>query len=333
MGLEYAVSAEGGDRMGRKEDPMLYYYKQDRHFAELLNGWLFRGETRIQPEQVRTANVRYTGRTGKKGRRLYRTRYRDIVKHVESMKFRVIIGTEIQTYIDYAMPVRVVDYDIMDYREQIEFIRQKYKDKHPERMNLSGLEKTDRLLPVFTLVLYLGEEPWDAGENLRYLLELSDIPKELLRLLPDYPIHVLDVCHTPDDRLLEFPDDIACMFLLLKYQKNKVQLKEILDRVEAFRHMDNDTYDTICDYMQEPELLERKSRIENKETGGPDMWQALREIREEEMEKGMEKGESRLSQLLTRLLDEGRSADLERAVRDKEYRRKLIQEYSFGEKA
>ncbi len=40
-------------------------------------------------------------------------------------------------------------------------------------------------------------------------------------------VHVLDVCHTPDERLLEFPEEIACMFLAIKYAKDKKKLAEL----------------------------------------------------------------------------------------------------------
>ena len=48
------------------------------------------------------------------------------------------------------------------------------------------------------------------------LLDFSEIPHELRDYVPDYPIHVLDVCHTADERLLEFPKDLASMFLMIK---------------------------------------------------------------------------------------------------------------------
>lgn len=84
------------------------------------------------------------------------------------------------------------------------------------KLELSRLGKEDRLIPVITQVLYIGKEPWDAVKNLHGILDLSKIPEGLLEYIPDYQIQVLDVCHTSDERLLEFPSDISCMFLSMK---------------------------------------------------------------------------------------------------------------------
>ena len=42
MGACHALP-EGG-RMGKREHPLVWYYDENRNFAELLNGWLFCGE-------------------------------------------------------------------------------------------------------------------------------------------------------------------------------------------------------------------------------------------------------------------------------------------------
>ena len=60
----------------------------------------------------------------------------------------------------------------------------------------------------------MGEDPWNAAKRLHDLLDFSEIPHELRDYVPDYPIHVLDVCLTADERLLEFPKDLASMFLM-----------------------------------------------------------------------------------------------------------------------
>ena len=43
------------------------------------------------------------------------------------------------------------------------------------KVNLSPLKKEDRLNPVITLVLYIGEKPWDASESLHELLDFTDV--------------------------------------------------------------------------------------------------------------------------------------------------------------
>ena len=63
-------------------------------------------------------------------------------------------------------------------------------------------------------------------------------PERFKTYIPDYQIHVLDVCHTPDDRLLEFPKDIATMFLTIKYRDNLPTLKKVLKTIPvSYTHL------------------------------------------------------------------------------------------------
>ena len=41
--------------MGRKEEPMIAYYNDPGHFADLMNGWIYRGEKKLTAEQIQEA--------------------------------------------------------------------------------------------------------------------------------------------------------------------------------------------------------------------------------------------------------------------------------------
>jgi hypothetical protein len=90
--------------MGKKEDPIIDYCSGKKHFASLLNGWMFGGKVEIQPSQVHSDDSRYTSKVGRRETAGYRNRYRDILKEVNGVHIRLIVGVEIQSYIDYAMP-------------------------------------------------------------------------------------------------------------------------------------------------------------------------------------------------------------------------------------
>lgn len=101
--------------------------------------------------------------------------------------------------------------------------------------------------------------------------------------------------------------------------------------------VEEDAYETICDYTEDSDFAELKKRIKNKGKGGANMIEALHEILEDQKKagygqgygQGIEQGESRLSDLLSRLLDSGRYEDVERTVRDKEYRKELMKKYGL----
>ena len=99
---------------------------------------------------------------------------------------------------------------------------------------------------------------------------------------------MLDVCHTPDERLLEFPKDIATMFLTIKYRDNLPTLKKVLKAIPEIENIEEDTYDVMWNFLDK-RLLELKENVQN-EDGGINMCGAVDQMIAEGMEIGMERG-------------------------------------------
>ena len=283
--------------MGKKEEPMITYYEDARHFSWLLNGWICRGDARIDASQIRPRNIRLTGKTGKGRQVRTRSRFRDISKEIGKMKVFLFIGTELQTFVDYSMPVRIMDYDALEYKDQIKSIQSERRIEAAalqgkQQVELSMLRKEDHLIPVITLVLYMGEEPWNAAYNLKELLDFSEVPEEFRSYISDYKIHVLDVCHTPDERLLEFPKDIASMFLTVKYQRDLEGLKKALRSVPELECVEEDTYDAVWGFLDK-RMLELKEKTQDGK-GEINMCVAVDQMlecgRREGIEIGLEQG-------------------------------------------
>ena len=270
--------------MGRKEEPMIAYYNDPGHFADLMNGWIYRGEKKLTAEQIQETDSRYTTETNRK----YRTRYRDIAKRVKNIRVVLVVGTEIQSYVDYSMPVRGMDYDAVEYKRQISIIKNRRKSKKATKLFMSPIAKEDRLIPAITLVLYMGEEPWDAADNLHEILDFSNVTDEWKEYIQNYKVHVLDICHTPDERLMEFPNDIASMFLFIKYAKDKKKLAELVHSSLGFSKLERDTVSTLLNYVEDPQVLKIKKTWE---TGGKiNMRSALSEIYEDGVAIGEKRG-------------------------------------------
>ena len=53
----------------------------------------------------------------------------------------------------------------------------------------------------------------------------------------------------------------------------------------------------------------------------------MRQEREESRQEGFEEGEERINDLYGKLFELGRSEDVKRAIKDKEYRKKLLEEF------
>lgn len=176
-----------------------------------------------------------------------------------------------------------------EYKRQISEIKRMQKSTKPVSVNMSPMSKTDRLIPAVTLVLYMGEEPWDAADNLHEILNFSDVTDEWKNYIQNYKVHVLDICHTSDERLMEFPDDIACMFLSIKYAKDKKKLAELAKKLPQFMEMGKDTYETVWNYVGNQQMMEIKKAWET-EGGKVNMRCAIDEIYEDGIAEGEKRG-------------------------------------------
>ena len=106
--------------------------------------------------------------------------------------------------------------------------------------------------------------------------------------MEDYSIHILDVCHTPDEKLLEFPPEIRFLLMCIKYAKDKEAFLRLME-LEGSAVISEDTYETIAEYLGEPELLENGEKSE----GGRNMCEAIRALVEDGREEGRQEGEER----------------------------------------
>ena len=81
------------------------------------------------------------------------------------------------------MPMRVMGYDYGTYKKQYDSNAKKYKTAEGLESDefLSKMKKTDKLLPVITIVVYYGEKAWNGAKTLH---EMLDIPEEMIAEMP-----------------------------------------------------------------------------------------------------------------------------------------------------
>lgn len=103
----------------------------------------------------------------------------------------VLLGIESQEHIHYAMPMRVMGYDYGSYKKQYDSNAKKYKTAEgmEEDEYLSRMKKTDKFIPVITVVVYYGEKAWDGAKSLH---EMLDIPKEMEQYVNDYKMLLVE---------------------------------------------------------------------------------------------------------------------------------------------
>lgn len=124
-------------------------------------------------------------------------KYRDILKYVTVMSGAkaayILLGVENQTDIHYAMPVKNMVYDAMQYAEQVSRIASDHRNNSNKGTMssaefLSGFTREDRLQPVITLVRISQNDFKKFASSLREVLnyiKYSKDEKGLARLLEE----------------------------------------------------------------------------------------------------------------------------------------------------
>lgn len=91
----------------------------------------------------------------------------------------LLLAIEAQANIHYAIPVKNMVYDALQYTKQVERAIASHKESGDYKgINsdeyLSGFMKSDRLLPVVTLVIYFDSKPWNGPLSIHEMFENQD---------------------------------------------------------------------------------------------------------------------------------------------------------------
>ena len=169
-------------------------------FADAFNQFLYHGDQKIDPTQLTELDtteivIPYGGG----GAGVPEQKYRDVMKLLYAMTdgrtAYCVVGIENQSEIHYALPVKNGVYDFLQlshqvseaasaHRQAMKESKSKEADNPQEKEEptdgefLSGFWKTDRLIPVITLVIYFGSDSWDAPLSLKEMY--SDVDSAIL---------------------------------------------------------------------------------------------------------------------------------------------------------
>lgn len=105
-----------------------------------------------------------------------RERTRDICKHLMSSETLRVLALENQHVIDYTMPFRYMQYDVMEYEKQLDTLKRnnrKEENLQTAAEKLCGIRKIDRIAPVYTICLYHGTETWDGPRSLKDMMDFE----------------------------------------------------------------------------------------------------------------------------------------------------------------
>ena len=284
--------------MGMADTVTKAYIRKNNIFADAFNYLIYEGKPVVEPERLREVDTteialpfgsQENGNGNSQSSEMVQ-KYRDILKSAVVMQedeaAYILLGIENQTDIHYAMPVRNMIYDALQYGKQVADTavrhRKNYKNfrEHTSGEYLSGFYKEDVLKPVVTLVIHFGADEWDAPLSLHEMMEVRS--EKLLHYIQDYRIHLIDPAKLTEKDLVKFTSSLREVMEYIKYSKDKDNLARILkdnprmviDR-EAAMVIKTITNTSI-------EIAEGKEEI--------DMCEAVEAMLSESEAKGIEKG-------------------------------------------
>ena len=144
------------------------------------------------------------------------------------------------------MPIRVMGYDHYSYNKQYNDRKNYYKTNGISLKDdefISGIRKTDKFLPVITLVLYYGEKDWDGPES---LYDMLVIPDRIKSFVGNYPINIIQM--KDNDLVLHNQynvDLFKIMSIIYDTKKSVAQRIAALREFEANKEVDEKVIDVI----------------------------------------------------------------------------------------
>lgn len=134
-------------------------------FADVFNYILYDGKKVIKPEQLSGCDPNELLLDKDKNDLVVtKDKMRDIkkswvLKRDEEYTY-LLMGVENQTDVHYAMPLRAMLYDALEYDSQYKAIAKEHRKNKDlnEKEFISGFSKEDKIIPVITVVVYYGAD-------------------------------------------------------------------------------------------------------------------------------------------------------------------------------
>lgn len=179
-------------KKGKPDVRLKEFFRYNEYFADLFNECLFGGEEVIKPDDLQEADTDVAGTVSKNSLSQDYEKALDVVKKSAYGIDFVVLGLENQNKIHYAMPLRVMQGDVLLYLKELNEIKKKHEKEDYETSDefLSRIMKNDRLHPVITLCVYYGDQEWDGPKCLK---DMFKIPAKMKNFISDYKMNLIEV--------------------------------------------------------------------------------------------------------------------------------------------
>ena len=210
--------------MGKIDTMTKQYISNNDRFADICNFYLFDGKKVINPNNLEEQDVTELGVVFSEDEITPVQKLRDVLKTAVAKSAGrvtyIIVGVENQSDIHYAMCIKNMMYDALNYSGQVEKIaslHRKNKDLKGAEF-LSGFAKTDKLTPVVTITLYWKAGTWDGPRTLHEMLNVNNV--NILEYVQDYKLNLI------------VPDEIK------DFNKFNTELKKMMEFISCSNDAD-----------------------------------------------------------------------------------------------
>ena len=228
--------------MGHGDIVTREYMRKNEIFADAFNYMIYGGRQVIEPQglqELDTAELAlpFGVDSGQKtGLQESVQKYRDILKSAvikrDEHAAYILLGIENQQKVHYAMPVRNMIYDALQYGKQVKAVASAHRQKsrkqeggepHSSAEYLSGFYRNDRITPVITLVMHFGADAWDGPRSLCEMMNVGD--PALAGFIQDYRIHLIDPAGLKEEELQQFSTNLREVLGYIRYSKDRKKLE------------------------------------------------------------------------------------------------------------
>ncbi len=235
--------------MGAKDTKSKEYLSDNSRFADACNFVLYEGQKVIRAEDLTEQDsTEVLSILGMNEKEIQQQKWRDLLKRAviktSNNTIYVLLGIENQSDIHYAMPVKNMIYDALNYGSQVKEATKLHKDNYDKQKPaefLSGFKKTDELTPVVTITIYWGPEKWDAPLSLHQMFR--NVDKGILKFVPDYHINLIEPYAIED--FGRFESELGEVLEAIKCSNDKEDFKELIKNNIVFKGLSNESLAAI----------------------------------------------------------------------------------------
>ena len=181
--------------MGKKDTVQKDYMSVPKYFADAFNYYLFNGNQFVVADNLSEKDpteleIRFTEENKEIIQKVRDVLKQCVVKEDDKYTY-LILEIENQSFVHYAIPVKIMIYDALNYGQQVSEktkIHRDMKDIEGDEF-LSGFAKSDKLKPIVTLIIYFGAETWDGPRSLKEMFENMD--EKICPFVNNYKVNLL----------------------------------------------------------------------------------------------------------------------------------------------